>query len=112
MIGPRASSCSQPDDERTHIFISSGTGNAPFVSMMRQLLLDGAPRQVVFLNGVSYAHELGYRERAGGLGAHRRVPGDLHPDGVAAQRPVERRLDGRTGRVEAILGAGARRAAA
>ncbi len=29
--------------------------------MMRQALADGTARPVVFLNGVSYAHELGYR---------------------------------------------------
>ena len=61
MIGPKGKFMLQPDDERTHIFISSGTGNAPFVAMMRQLLIDGRPRPVVFLNGVSYADELGYR---------------------------------------------------
>ena len=71
MIGPKGKFMLQPDDDRTHIFISSGTGNAPFVSMMRQLLIDGRPRPVVFLNGVSYANELGYRERARGLGARR-----------------------------------------
>ena len=43
MIGPKGKFMLQPDDDRTHIFISSGTGNAPFVSMMRQLMIDGAP---------------------------------------------------------------------
>jgi len=61
MIGPKGKFMLQPDDERTHIFISSGTGNAPFVAMMRQLLIDGRPRRVIFLNGVSHADELGYR---------------------------------------------------
>jgi len=37
MIGPKGKFMLLPDDDRTHIFISSGTGNAPFVSMMRQL---------------------------------------------------------------------------
>ena len=64
MIGPKGKFMLQPDDDRTHIFISSGTGNAPFVSMMRQLLIDGPPRPVVFLNGVSYAHELGLSRRS------------------------------------------------
>ena len=50
MIGPKGRFMLMPEDARTHIFISSGTGNAPFVAMMRQLLLDGAPRSVVFLN--------------------------------------------------------------
>ena len=45
MIGPKGKFTLQPDDDRTHIFISSGTGNAPFVSMMKQLLADGAPRR-------------------------------------------------------------------
>ena len=46
------------------------------------------PRRVVFLNGVSYAEELGYRgvleewERSGDL------PGHLRPDRVASQRPA------------------------
>lgn len=61
MIGPKGKFMLQPDDERTHILISSGTGNAPFVAMMRQLMIDGRLRPVVFLNGVSYASELGYR---------------------------------------------------
>ncbi|MEA2517958.1 MAG: hypothetical protein QOF49_38, partial [Chloroflexota bacterium] len=36
MIGPKGKFKLLPDDDRIHIFISSGTGNAPFVSMMRQ----------------------------------------------------------------------------
>ena len=35
MIGPKGKFMLQPDDDRTHLFISSGTGNAPFVAMMR-----------------------------------------------------------------------------
>ena len=74
MIGPKGKFMLEPDDARTHIFISSGTGNAPFVAMMRQLLIDGRPRPVVFLNGVSYADELGYR-RSSRTGRHRaRIP--------------------------------------
>jgi len=61
MIGPKGKFMLTPGDDRTHVFISSGTGNAPFVSMMKQALADGAPRRAVFLNGVSYAHEIGYR---------------------------------------------------
>src|SRR3954469_8497103 len=61
MIGPKGKFMLQPDDARTHIFISSGTGNAPFVAMIKQMLHDGAPRKALFLNGVSYAHEIGYQ---------------------------------------------------
>ena len=44
MIGPKGKFMLEPDDDRTHIFISSGTGNAPFISMMRQTLADGTAR--------------------------------------------------------------------
>jgi len=103
MIGPKGKFTLVEDDERTHIFISSGTGNAPFVSMMRQLLADGRPRKVVFLNGVSYAHELGYRtlledwERSGAY------PVRYMPTVSRPSDPLNADWTGRTGRVETIL---------
>ena len=62
MIGPKGKFMLQPDDDRTHVFISSGTGNAPFISMMRQAIADGTPRRAIFLNGVSHERDLGYRD--------------------------------------------------
>src|SRR6185503_13845377 len=62
MIGPKGKFLLEPDDDRTHLFISSGTGNAPFISMMRDMLAAGAPRRAVFLNGVSHARDLGYSD--------------------------------------------------
>ena len=103
MIGPKGKFVLQPDDDRTHIFISSGTGNAPFVAMMRQMLIDGRPRPVVFLNGVSHAHELGYRtvlddwERTG------EYPVTYVPTVSRPTDPVNAAWTGRTGRVESIL---------
>jgi ferredoxin--NADP+ reductase len=93
----------QPDDDRTHIFISSGTGNAPFIAMMRQLLIDGRPRRVVFLNGVSYADELGYREELEDWQASGTYPVTYLPTVSRPDDPRNRRWGGRTGRVEAIL---------
>src|SRR5919204_323663 len=61
MIGPKGKFTLEPDDDRIHLFISSGTGNAPFIAMMRMLAREGRPRKTVFLNGVSYAGDLGYR---------------------------------------------------
>src|SRR3954452_17690851 len=74
MIGPKGKFTLLPDDDRIHLFISSGTGNAPFVSMMRALLREGRPRRVVFLNGVSYAGDLGYRELLDGWAASGEYP--------------------------------------
>src|SRR5258706_4112139 len=61
MIGPKGKFTLEPDDDRTHLFISSGTGNAPFVSMMRALLRRGASRRTVFLNCVLPVRDLWYR---------------------------------------------------
>src|SRR5262245_57719869 len=52
MIGPKGKFTLEPDDARTHLFISSGTGNAPFVSMMMRTMRERAPRRAVFLHGV------------------------------------------------------------
>jgi ferredoxin-NADP reductase len=103
MIGPKGKFMLQPDDDRTHLFISSGTGNAPFVSMMRQLLIDGRPRPVVFLNGVSYASELGYRERVEGWARSGEYPVTFVPTVSRPLDPSNGGWMGRTGRVEMIL---------
>ena len=104
MIGPKGKFTLQPDDERTHIFISSGTGNAPFVAMMRQLLIDGRPRPVVFLNGVSYADELGYRDILDEWEASGSYPVTYVPTVSRPNDPRNKEWMGRTGRVETILG--------
>ena len=103
MIGPKGKFTLEPADDRTHLFISSGTGNAPFVAMMRQLLIDGTPRTTVFLNGVSYERDLGYRslvedwERAGGY------PVTFIPTVSRPEAPQNEGWTGRTGRVESIV---------
>ncbi len=103
MIGPKGKFTLQPEDDRTHLFISSGTGNAPFVSMMKALLREGRPRKAVFLNGVSYARDLGYRslveswERDGGY------PVTFIPTVSRGSAPENAGWAGRWGRVESIV---------
>ncbi|HZC33272.1 MAG TPA: FAD-binding oxidoreductase [Candidatus Bathyarchaeia archaeon] len=105
MIGPKGRFMLQPDDDRTHIFISSGTGNAPFISMMRQLLADGRPRPAIMLNGVSHAHELGYRDLLESWQASGEYPVTFIPTVSRPSDPMNADWTGRTGRVEAILAA-------
>ena len=97
MIGPKGKFMLEPGDERMHIFISSGTGNAPFVSMMKQ----AARRRDAPAGGVPERRLVRPRDRlslaARGLGAVRRVPGHVHPDGLAPDRSVERLVDGPDG---------------
>jgi ferredoxin-NADP reductase len=103
MIGPKGKFMLAPDDDRTHIFISSGTGNAPFVSMMKQLIADGAPRPAVFLNGVSYQHEIGYRDLLEGWERSGEYPVRYIPTVSRPSDPANESWTGRTGRVEMIL---------
>jgi ferredoxin-NADP reductase len=109
MIGPKGKFTLEPDDDRTHLFISSGTGNAPFVAMMRQLLIDRRPRKAVFLNGVSYQRDLGYtellqeweRDSKAGAGGY---PVTFVPTVSRPNAPENAGWNGRWGRVESIVG--------
>ena len=103
MIGPKGKFMLEPDDTRTHLYVSTGTGIAPFMAMMRQHLIHGQPRRTVMLNGSSYVEELGYRdilekwEREGGY------PVTYVP---AISRPSDPRnagWSGRTGRAEGVI---------
>lgn len=102
-IGPKGKFTLEPDDERTHIFISSGTGIAPFIAMMDTLRIDKTPRRAVLINGCSYADELGYRDLLEGWQASGEYPVTYVP---TISRPKEERNSGwagRTGRAEAVL---------
>ncbi|HEY3524055.1 MAG TPA: FAD-binding oxidoreductase [Candidatus Limnocylindrales bacterium] len=103
MIGPKGKFMLQPDDDRVHLFISSGTGNAPFVSMMTSMLREGRPRRVVFLNGVSYANDLGYRELLEGWEHSGEYPVTFVPTVSRPQDRANAGWSGRTGRVETIV---------
>ena len=104
MIGPKGKFTLLPDDDRMHIFISSGTGNAPFVAMMRHLAIDGRPRRAVMLNGVSYQSELGYRELMDRWVSSGEYPVTFVPTVSRPNDPANAGWTGRTGRVESILG--------
>ncbi len=98
----------RPADSRTHLLISAGTGIAPFISMLPELVAGepDSPRnarpRVVLAHGVSYQQELAYRARLETLTAR-------HPEFVYAPTvsrpgaPQNAGWSGRAGRVEAIL---------
>jgi ferredoxin--NADP+ reductase len=103
-----------PNDPRTHLFVSSGTGIAPFISMLDELLQrreigdDGAQPeaqsgpQVVVAHGVSYAAELAYRDRLErDASANPRLA--YVPTISRPAAPENAGWVGRTGRVESIL---------
>jgi ferredoxin--NADP+ reductase len=103
MIGPKGKFTLEPDDDRTHLFISSGTGNAPFISMMRAMLREGRPRKAVFLNGVSYQRDLGYLDVLEGWQSSGAYPVTFIPTVSRPNAPENAGWTGRTGRVESIV---------
>jgi ferredoxin--NADP+ reductase len=103
MIGPKGKFTLEPDDDRTHLFISTGTGNAPFVAMMKELLHDGRPRRAVFINGVSYEADLGYRDLLEHWERSGEYPVTYVPTVSRPGDPANAGWTGWTGRTEAVL---------
>ena len=98
MIGPKGKFLLEPDDDRTHLFVSTGTGIAPFISMMREMLADGTPRRTVVLHGCSYVEELGYRELLEGWQRDGTYPVTYVPTISRPNDPRNAGWTGRTGR--------------
>ena len=105
MIGPKGKFLLEPDDDRTHLYVSTGTGIAPFISMMRETLAAGTPRRTVVLHGCSYVEELGYRDLLEDWQAARTYPVTYIPTISRPNDPRNAGWTGRTGRVEAVVGA-------
>ncbi len=104
MIGPKGRFLLEPNDQRTHLFVATGTGIAPFVSMMRQALHDGQPRRTVLLHGCSYRDELGYRELMESWERNGTYPVSYVPTISRWREARNSGWEGRTGRAEAVLG--------
>jgi ferredoxin--NADP+ reductase len=103
MIGPKGKFLLEPDDHRTHLFVSTGTGIAPFISMIRETAAAGDPRKTVVLHGCSYVDELGYREELEAWQRDGTYPVTYVP---TISRPADGRnagWEGRTGRAEHVV---------
>ncbi|MEX2548475.1 MAG: FAD-binding oxidoreductase [Chloroflexota bacterium] len=101
--GPKGKFVLEPEDDRQHVFISSGTGIAPFISMMKTMLIDGRPRPVIVLHGASYEYDLGYRELLEVWLADATYPLSYVPSVSRPSAPDNAGWMGRAGRVEAIV---------
>jgi ferredoxin--NADP+ reductase len=93
----------EPDDHRTHLFVSTGTGIAPFISMMRQTLAERRPRRTVVLHGCSYVDELGYRDLLAGWERDGSYPLHYVPTISRPGDPRNAGWIGRTGRAESVV---------
>ncbi|MEO6295006.1 MAG: FAD-binding oxidoreductase [Candidatus Limnocylindria bacterium] len=88
------------DDGRRALFVASGTGLAPFISMIETLRGRGQTRDVVLLHGVSHDYDLAWRQQLTELEAGDGFP--LRYVGTVSRPQHCPEWIGCTGRVEAI----------
>jgi ferredoxin/flavodoxin---NADP+ reductase len=89
------------DDGRRCVFVASGTGLAPFMSMIETLRARGQSREIYLLHGVSYDHDLAWREYLEALADDGALP--LRYVGTVSRPQHCPEWRGCTGRVEAIV---------
>jgi ferredoxin/flavodoxin---NADP+ reductase len=89
------------DDGRRCLFVASGTGLAPFVSMIETLRSRGEQRDIVLLHGVSYDYDLAWRRELTELQDGGTFP--LRYVGTISRPQHCPDWTGCTGRVEAII---------
>jgi len=105
-LGPKASGIFTLDrvaSEKSVVLIATGTGLAPYVSMLRTMLVNDSRRRFVVLHGARYSWDLGYRGELESLARLRPnftyIPSITRPD----QDP---HFIGYTGRIQALLDQG------
>ncbi|MBI3964940.1 MAG: ferredoxin--NADP reductase, partial [Chloroflexi bacterium] len=89
------------DDGRKCLFVSTGTGLAPFISMIDTLRHEGKSREIYLLHGASYDYDLGYRDYLLKIAAAGDFPLTYVPTVSRPQHCPD--WTGCTGRVDAIL---------
>jgi ferredoxin--NADP+ reductase len=98
--GPKGKFLLQPDGRRC-LFVASGTGLAPFISMIETLRGRGQQRDIVLLHGVSYDYDLAWRAQLEALEAGEELP--LRYVGTISRPQHCPDWTGCTGRVESIV---------
>lgn len=102
-LGPKASGTFTLDRVpagKSVVLVATGTGLAPYVSMLRTMLMHETQRKFVVLHGARYSWDLGYRGELESLARLRPnfiyIPSITRPD----QDP---HFHGRTGRIQALV---------
>ena len=98
--GPKGRFLLQPDGRRC-LFVASGTGLAPFISMIETLRGRGESRDVVLLHGASYDSHLAWREQLTALQDGGAFP--LRYVGTVSRPQECPEWTGCTGRVETVI---------
>ena len=102
-LGPKASGIFTLDrvpPEKAVVLIATGTGLAPYISMLRTMLVSEGQRRFVVLHGARYSYDLGYRGELESLARLRPnftyIPSITRPD----QDP---HFHGHAGRIQTLV---------
>lgn len=102
-LGPKASGIFTLDKvptEKAVVLVATGTGLAPYVSMLRTMLINDGQRKFVVLHGARYSWDLGYRGELESLSRLRPnftyIPSITRPD-------EDPHFIGYTGRIQALI---------
>ena len=102
-LGPKASGIFTLDKvapEKAVVLIATGTGLAPYVSMLRTMLVNDGQRKFVVLHGARYSWDLGYQGELESLARLRPnftyIPSITRPD-------EDPHFIGHTGRIQALM---------
>lgn len=102
-LGPKATGVFTLDKvppEKAVILIATGTGLAPYMSMLRTMLMHETRRRFVVLHGARYSWDLGYR---GELESLARLRPNLIYIPSITRRDQDPHFQGHVGRIQALL---------
>jgi ferredoxin--NADP+ reductase len=86
------------------VMIGTGTGLAPYMSMLRSELVCNGPRQFVVVHGARFSWDLGYRTELTGLARH---CGNFHYMPVITRPSEDVTWRGRSGYLQNLIASGA-----
>jgi ferredoxin--NADP+ reductase len=86
------------------LMIGTGTGLAPYMSMLRSELVCNGPRQFVIVHGARYSWDLGYRTELTGLARHCH---NFHYMPVITRPQEDTTWRGRSGYLQNLIASGA-----
>jgi len=86
------------------LMIGTGTGLAPYMSMLRSELVCNGPRQFVIVHGARYSWDLGYRTELTGLARH---CNNFHYMPVITRPQEDPTWKGRSGYLQNLIASGA-----
>ena len=102
-LGPKASGVFTLDRvaaDKSVILVATGTGLAPYISMLRTMLVNDSQRRYVVLHGARYSWDLGYR---GELESLARLRPNLSYLPAITRADQDPHFNGRVGRLQTLL---------